>query len=214
MLFQDREEAAYQLLLLLEEFRNKEVVVLAIPRGGVPIGYILAKELNASLDLLLSKKIGAPGNPEYAIGAVGIDFSWVDRQLDIDPGYIQTEINRIRTELKRKQSIFKQHKNPASLKNKIVIITDDGIATGRTILAAIPSIREQQPDSIIIATPVCSPQARALLEPQVEQLISCADPDPFIGVGRFYQNFEEVTDQQVLTLLNSFYHPPTHATKN
>lgn len=214
MLFQDREEAAYQLLLLLEEFRNKEVVVLAIPRGGVPIGYILAKELNASLDLLLSKKIGAPGNPEYAIGAVGIDFSWVDRQLDIDPGYIQTEINRIRTELKRKQSFFKQYKNPALLKNKIVIITDDGIATGRTILAAIPSIREQQPDSIIIATPVCSPQARALLEPQVEQLVSCADPDPFIGVGRFYQNFEEVTDQQVLTLLNLFYHPPTHATKN
>lgn len=213
MLFQDRQEAAYQLLLLLEEFRNKEVVVMAIPRGGVPIGYILAKELNASLDLLLSKKIGAPGNPEYAIGAVGIDFSWVDQQLDIDPGYIQTEINRIRTELKRKQSIFKQYNAP-TLQHKIVIITDDGIATGRTIVAALPSIRKQQPDSIIIATPVCSPQARAMLEPQVEQLISCADPDPFIGVGRFYQNFEEITDQQVLTLLNSFYHPPTHAAKN
>lgn len=214
MLFQDRQDAAKQLLWLLEEFRNKEVVVLAIPRGGVPIGCILAKELNASLDLLLSKKIGAPGNPEFAIGAVGPDFIWVESQLDIDPSYIEKETNRIRAELTRRQTIFNKYKTPTPLKDKIVIITDDGIATGRTILAALPTIRKQQPDSIIVATPVCSPQARTLLEPQVEQLISCADPDPFIGVGRFYQNFEEVTDQQVLLLLDSFYQTHTHVAKN
>ncbi|MFN5606857.1 MAG: phosphoribosyltransferase family protein, partial [Bacteroidota bacterium] len=128
--------------------------------------------------------------------------------------YLQAETKRIQEQLKSRYALFRGNKSPVPLTGKTVIITDDGIATGRTILAALPAIQKKHPAEIVIATPVCSLQARARLEPLVDQLISCADPDPFIGVGRFYNNFEEITDLQVLSLLQSLKENTPHAPKN
>jgi predicted phosphoribosyltransferase len=204
MYFTDRTNAAVQLVPLLEKYKGQDTVVLAVPRGGVPIGCILAKAMGASLDLLMSKKIGAPGNPEYAIGAVGFEEELIEDKNGISEEYIQQEIINIREQLRQRYKKFRGGKAPVSLRGKTVIITDDGIATGRTILAALPLIKKQQPQRVIIAVPVCSEQARDRLQPRVNELISCYFPDPFIGVGRFYTNFGQVEDDEVTQLLRQF----------
>lgn len=204
MYFTDRTEAAIQLLPLVKKYSGPNTVVLAIPRGGVPIGCILAKSLGASLDLLMSKKIGAPYNPEYAIGAVALEGELVEETEGIPPEYIQQEMNTIRQQLQERYYNFWGDRKPLSLHQKTVLITDDGIATGRTILAAIPVLRKQIPRAIVVAVPVCSLQARERLLPLVDELLSCYYPDPFMGVGRFYTNFGQVEDEEVKTLLREF----------
>lgn len=204
MYFTDRTEAALQLVPLVKKYRGANTVVLAIPRGGVPIGCILAKSLEAPLDLLMSKKIGAPYDPEYAIGAVGIKGELIEETTGVPEDYIRQEIVRIKQQLQERYHNFWGDRQPLSLQDKTVLITDDGIATGRTILAALPMLKKQAPKSIIVAVPVCSPQARERLLPMVDELISCYYPDPFMGVGRFYTNFEQVEDEEVITLLQSF----------
>lgn len=204
MYFADRTDAAYQLRSLLAKYKGAETVVLAIPRGGVPIGCILARYLGASLDLLMSKKIGAPGNPEYAIGAVCPEGMIIEDRAGVSETYIREETARIRQQIAERYQRFRGGEKPISLKGKKVIITDDGIATGRTLLAAIPPIRKQNPKSIIVAAPVCSVEARSRLLPIVDELICCYFPDPFIGVARFYTNFEQVEDEEVIQLLRNF----------
>lgn len=204
MYFTDRTEAALQLLPLVKKYSGPNTVVLAIPRGGVPIGCILARSLGASLDLLMSKKIGAPYDPEYAIGAVGMESELIEETEGIPENYIQQETAAIRQQLQVRYHKFWGERKPLPLLNKTVIVTDDGIATGRTLLAALPMLRKQVPSSIIIAVPVCSPQAEQRLVPLVNELISCYYPDPFIGVGRFYTNFGQVDDEEVMKLLREF----------
>jgi predicted phosphoribosyltransferase len=200
----DRTEAALQLLPLVKKYSGANTVVLAIPRGGVPIGCILAKSLGASLDLLMTKKIGSPFNPEYAIGAVGMESELIEETEGIPEEYIQQETAKIREQLKTRYLHFWGDKKPLPLENKTVIITDDGIATGRTILASFPILQKQKPNAIIIAVPVCSREAQRRLIPLVNELICCYYPDPFIGVGRFYTNFEQVEDEEVKRLLREF----------
>ena len=204
MYFTDRTDAAYQLRPLLAKYKGSDTVVLAIPRGGVPIGIHLARYLGASLDLLMSKKIGAPGNPEYAIGAVCPEGVMLADIAGISETYIQEETEVIRKKLQERYQLFRGGKKPIALKDKTVIITDDGIATGRTILAAIPSIKKQQPRSLVVAAPVCSVEAQSRLLPLVDDLICCFFPDPFIGVARFYTNFAQVEDEEVIQLLQEF----------
>lgn len=208
MIFHDRQDAALQLLPYLENYQSKNVIVLAVPRGGVPIGCILAKSLKSQLDLLMTKKIGAPGNAEFAIGAVGPDFVLIEDEFPVDRAYLQHETKRIQRQLKERYQLFRKGQPPLPLQGKTVIITDDGIATGRTLLAAISALRQKNPAAIIIAVPVCSVQARTRLEPLVNKLISIDYPDPFIGVGRFYENFEEVTDEQVRLLVEEMQKSP------
>ena len=192
------------MLPLVKKYSGPNTVILAIPRGGVPIGCILAKSLGASLDLLMSKKIGSPYNPEYAIGAVGIEGELIEEREGIPNEYIQQEIIAIRKQLATRYHNFWGDRKPLSLHNKTVVITDDGIATGRTILAAIPVLKKQGPKAIIVAVPVCSLEARERLLPMIDDLLSCYYPDPFIGVGRFYTNFGQVEDEEVVALLQEF----------
>lgn len=204
MYFTDRTEAALQLLPLVKKYKGPNTVVLAVPRGGVPIGCILAKSLEAPLDLLMSKKIGAPYDPEFAIGAVSLGGELLEETEGISQQYIEKEIVAIRKKLQERYRSFWGDRKPLSLHEKTVLITDDGIATGRTILAAIPILKKQAPKALVVAVPVCSVQARERLLPEVNELLSCYYPDPFIGVGRFYTNFGQVEDEEVITLLQPF----------
>src|SRR5665647_2687221 len=137
MLFKNRYDAALKLIAFLEKYKDERRVVFAIPRGGVPIGYYIAKHYNLPLELLLTKKIGHPGNEEFAIGAVSLEDYIIDERHNIPESYIENEIKRIRESLKERYKKFMGDRKPVDMEGKIAIIVDDGIATGNTLLAAI-----------------------------------------------------------------------------
>lgn len=199
--FSDREQAAQQLAVLLAKHKGPQTLVLAIPRGGVPIGSVLAHQLGAPLDLLMAKKIGYPGNPEFAVAAVCENESVLQAPQEVSREYIDHQREKIKQELQERYRTLTRREQPVSTTKRNVIITDDGIATGCTMLAAVRAIRKQRPAAVIVATPVCSHEARIRLKPEVDELISCYYPDPFVGVGRFYRQFEQVTDQEVREML-------------
>ena len=201
MFFLDRYDAAKQLVPLLKKYTNEEGVILAVPRGGVPIGYYLAKHFAFPLDLLMTKKIGHPANEEFAIGAVGIEDSVVDKFYSVPDYYIEHEINRIRKSLVERYKKFMGDREPVDLKNKIVIVVDDGIATGKTILATLKLLRSRHPKKLVVAVPVASAEAADLISKEVDEFIAVYMPEPFYGVGRFYHDFSEVTDEDVIELL-------------
>ncbi|MFM8806092.1 MAG: phosphoribosyltransferase [Sphingomonadales bacterium] len=203
MYFTDRKEAAIQLAKLVSAHKGPQTLVLAIPRGGVPIGYVLANQLEAPIDLLMAKRIGFPGDPEYAIGAVCENETIIDENSGVSPEYIIQQRDKIKKELKYRYTILTGRQRALSVQRKKVILVDDGIATGRTMLAAVRAIRKQRPASLIIAVPVCSFEASTRLKPEVDELVSCYYPDPFVGVGRFYREFTQVTDQEVIGMLRS-----------
>ncbi len=206
MYFIDRYDAAMQLALRLEKYKDEDGVILAVPRGGVPIGYYLAKHLNFILDLLMAKKIGHPMNEEYAIGAIGLEESImeaIDEEMkDVPKEYIEKETIRIRQQLKEQYLKFMGRNEPTDIRNKIVIVADDGIATGRTILATLKMLRNKKPGKLIVAVPVASQQAAERIKQEVDEFICLYIPSPFYGVGRFYDDFTQVEDDEVMALLN------------
>ena len=202
-MFKDRYDAALQLAKKLEKYRNNGGIVLAIPRGGVPIGYVVAKELKLPLEIILSKKIGHPLNPEFAIGSVSLQGAMInDNVMDVSLDYIQRESEQIHKKLKEKFSLYMGNRKSTDLKNKTVIIVDDGIATGSTILATVDSIKKSKPKAIIIAVPVSSLFAESKLSKVVDEFICLITPENFMGVGQFYDNFSQVSDEEVIQLLS------------
>ena len=201
MIFDDRYDAALRLIPLLEKYKNKRGVVLAVPRGGVPLGYYIAKNFNFPLELMLTKKIGHPASEEYAIGAVSLEGEIVEPPFDISGEYIQNEIKRIRQSLKERYRKFMGDRKPVDLKHKIVIVVDDGIATGNTILAAIKMMQKQKPEKIVVAVPVSPPETARKIKKQVDDFICLYTPAEFFGVGQFYKDFSEVSDEEVIRLL-------------
>jgi predicted phosphoribosyltransferase len=203
MYFSDRYDAARQLVPLLEHYKHQNGVILAVPRGGVPIGYYLAKHLGLSLDLLMTKKIGHPVNEEYAIGAVGLEDSFIENSIrGIPYTYIQRETARIRQQLAGRYKQFMGDRKPIDIQDRIVIVADDGIATGRTILATLKMLKSKQPRKLIVAVPVASPQAAQRISKEVDEFICLHTPYPFYGVGRFYKDFTQVDDNEVMRLLH------------
>jgi putative phosphoribosyl transferase len=202
MYFKDRLDAAMQLVPLLEKYKNEAGVVLAVPRGGVPIGYYLAKHFGFPLELLLTKKLGHPLQPEFAIGAVTLEDSFVDDDYDLSPDFIQAEIKRIRQELLRRYKAFMGDRQPTELKDKTVIVVDDGIATGRTIKAAIKLLRRKEPKQLIVAVPVAPANTGQEFAGLVDDFICVYSPDEFYGVGAFYEDFEQVEDNEMMALLH------------
>jgi predicted phosphoribosyltransferase len=201
MRFHNRIDAAHQLIPLLEKFKQEACVVLAVPRGGVPIGYEIAAHFRFPLDILLAKKIGHPASSELAIGAVSLEDAVIDDRHGITDSYIQGEIMKIRQRLMERQKKFLGDRQPVSLKGKTVIITDDGIATGHTLLAAIKLIRTQQPKKIVIAVPVAPIRAAQKIQTVVDDFICLHTPYDFFGVGQFYHDFSQVSDEEVISLL-------------
>lgn len=196
-MFKDRIEAGYALAEKLKKYKNANGVVLAVPKGAVPIGFVVARELGLPLELILSKKIGHPVNKEYAIGAVSLLGSFVVPHEDVRQEYIDKEILRIRNNLKDMQHKFMAGRPPQDVRDKTVIVIDDGIATGNTLMATINILKKNHPARIVIAVPVSSRAAYAKLSKQVDELISLIIPEYFAGVGAFYEQFEDVSEEQV-----------------
>ncbi len=201
MYFIDRYDAAMQLATKLEKYKNEDGVILAVPRGGVPIGYYLAKHLDFTLDLLMTKKLGHPANDEFAIGAVGIESIIIEEAYQIPKEYIQQQTKRIRQELIERYKKFMGDREPAVLKNKIVIVIDDGVATGRTILATLRMLRSREPKKLVVAVPVASQEAAEKIKKEVDDFICLYTPKTFYGVGRFYDDFSQTSDEEVIALL-------------
>lgn len=204
-MFRDRIDAGMQLANRLVHYKNQDGVVLAIPRGGVPVGYRIAKKLGFPLEILLTKKIGYPGNAEYAVGAVSLSGSYVDETIALPQEYIDREIATIREALEKRFQWFHKNRKPVTLKGKVVILTDDGIATGNTILAALRMVMAASPAKIIVAVPVAPRSFEKKLEAyRVDEWICLLTPRRFSAVGQFYEDFNVVSDDEVIQLLGEF----------
>lgn len=203
MIFANRLEAGSLLASKLSEYKKSNSIVVAIPRGGVPVGYIVAKKLGLPLDIFLVKKIGHPDNPEYAIGSVTLDRYSIDREEQgVSDEYLQDEVNKIRNELQRRYRIFTGKHTPGDFNNKSVILVDDGIATGSTLMAAVKSIRESGAAKIIIAVPVAPLHAAQRFKPLCDEYICILEPYGFSSVGQFYRDFPQISDEEVVALLH------------
>ncbi|UII31782.1 phosphoribosyltransferase [Fulvivirga ulvae] len=201
-MFYDREDAAQQLANRLKLYRHENAIILAVPRGGVPVGKIVSGSLGLPLDIILTKKIGHPVNKEYAIGAVGLNDSYFTNADDIVPSsYVEQEVERVRSDLRDRYELYMGNKEPLKLHNKTVIIVDDGIATGSTLLATIRLARKKGAVKIIIAAPVGPPQAVKRLKEAADEVVCLEMPADFNAVGQFYQHFDQVSDEKVRALL-------------
>ncbi len=200
--FYNREDAGMQLAAKLQKFKNSNTVVLAVPRGGVPVACQIAKELGLPMDIILTKKIGHPANKEYAIGAASLHDYFVLPHEGVTAAYITEEVAQIRRRLKEMHRLMADNRLPPAVQGKTVIIVDDGIATGNTLLATVHLLRKSNPGKIIIAAPVASQSAVNKLEMETDEVITVLTPDVFFGVGAFYEDFSQVTDEEVLHYLN------------
>lgn len=200
-LLKDRLEAGFLLSKKLEKYRGTNTIILAIPRGGVPIGYEIAKSLHLPLDIILSKKIGHPYNKEFAIGAVSLESLILDEHPDIPKEYIEKEVVKIRKLLLEKYELYMGAKEPLEVKGKNVILVDDGIATGNTLLASIGMLRKRKAEKIIVAVPVLPHSAVDEFEQKADELIYLIAPKHFRGVGGFYEHFDQVEDEEVIRKL-------------
>jgi putative phosphoribosyl transferase len=204
-MFTNRTDAGNQLAKKLAKYKNTDGVVMAIPRGGVPIGVVVASYLRLPLEVLLAKKIGHPLNPEFAIGAVSLTGTCIPANMtDITASYIASETKKIQAALKLKYQLFMGDQLPMDISNKVVILVDDGMATGNTLQACIDTVKINCPKKIIVAVPVASKNAIHTLAPLVDEVVCVLVPDLFYGVGQFYSDFSQVTDQEVIESLHTF----------
>jgi predicted phosphoribosyltransferase len=205
-MFEDRGDAARQLAEHLEKYKDTDTVVLGIPRGGVPIAYHIAEALHLPMDVIFTKKLGHPDNPEMAIGAISLESAAVSRQFRVSEEFIQAEIERIRKELRRRRETYTADKERIPLHGKRVLLTDDGVATGSTMLATIGLLRKARAAAVTVAVPVSSVKARKLLEQYVDEFISLMTPEDFRAVGRYYKNYQQLSDEAVVDLLRKSHH--------
>ncbi len=207
-IFSDRMEAGRFLADELKFYKDSQAVVLGIPRGGVVIAAEIARGLLLPLDMIFSRKIGAPGHPEYAIGAMSEDGEVylndeAIAQWQIGQDYIIGRQNRQRLEIQRLSSLFRQFYPKVPVENRIVILTDDGVATGATMQAALWSLIHEHPHRTVVALPVGTEQALTELAKDADEVICLNVPESFSGVGQFYQNFAQVSDEDVASILRS-----------
>lgn len=209
MLFQDRREAGKALARELESLRGTpNLLVLGIPRGGVVIGHEIAQALGAPLDVYITRKIGAPHNPELAIGAVASDGTLLidhqlSRRLGVSQEYVDQEAERQKAEIKRRLSEYRGDRPAPEIRGKVIILADDGVATGATTLATIRAIRAQEPAELILAVPVGPHDSIESLRQEVDRLVCLHAPEIFWAVGAFYNVFDQTSDAEVKALLHT-----------
>ena len=208
MSFLDRREAGQRLAAALMRFRDKRPVVLALPRGGVPVGFEIATALNALLDVVLVRKIGHPWSPELAVGALAegepperfIDEATV-AELNVSLTYLHQETARQTQEIEHRRQRYRADRPQLDVRNRTAILVDDGIATGATMQAALRSVRNRNPHALVLAVPVAPASTLAALRPEVEEIVCLESPDDFGAVGSFYANFRPIEDAVVIDLL-------------
>jgi putative phosphoribosyl transferase len=206
--FQDRREAGLRLAEALARFAPAHPLVLALPRGGVPVAYEVAKALDAEMDLLFVRKIGAPGYAELGLGAVvdGVEPQLVlneevVRQLGPNPNYIRAEMQRQLAEIERRRRVYMGGMPPIEMLRRTVIVVDDGIATGGTMRAALRGVRKNHPMRLIMAVPVAPGDSIAELAGECDEIICLAQPMPFYAVGPHYAVFDQTSDDEVIRLV-------------
>lgn len=205
-MFTDRTDAGIKLSEQLMKYAKNQVVVLAIPRGGLPVASIVAKSLEAPLDVALIKKLGHPYNKEYAIGAISLNNSVLSDAMGVTKSYIKEETRRIREILKKRHDQYYKNRSPQSLEDKIVIIIDDGIATGNTVIATVELVHQQNPKKIVVAIPVAPKMAVTNLEelPLVDEVVCLYAPFNFHAVSQFYEKFDQLSDKEAIAILEAF----------
>jgi putative phosphoribosyl transferase len=205
--FRDRSEAGRRLAAALEKYANRpNLLVLALPRGGVPVGYEVARALNATLDLLLVRKLGVPGHEELAMGAIASGGVRIVAE-DVIAAFGITEMDlaaaaaREQAELRRQERTYRDDRPPPLIRDRAVILVDDGLATGSTMRAAALAVRAQHPEHLVIAVPVAPAETCAALRQDADEVICAISPEPFFAVGNWYENFSQTSDEEVHQLL-------------
>ena len=207
--FEDRADAGQRLAEALLNLMDENPIVLALPRGGVPVAFEVAKALHAPLDVVLVRKIGAPGQKELGLGAV-VDGAHPHIVLNDDvvrvvqpmQGYIEAEAARELAEIERRRALYRPGRPPLEVAGRTVIVIDDGIATGGTMKAVLKAIRELEPKKLVLAVPVAPPDSIADLSPFADDVVTLATPEPFYAVGAYYRDFTQTSDDEVIELLN------------
>jgi len=200
-MFQDRIDAGLALCQHLQHYKNVDGITLAVPRGGIPVALPVAKILQIPLEIILSKKIGHPMHKEFAIGAVSLTGQIIAPNAAVPDEYIQQETLHIREQLKAMYTKYMGNKTPTPVKGKVVIIIDDGVATGHTLLSTIEMIRKEGPAKIVIAVPVASKQAALKLSKVADEFVCVWIPSHFHSVGEFYTDFTQVSDEEAVSML-------------
>lgn len=205
MYFTDRTDAGKQLADKLTKYINQDVIVYGLPRGGVVSAYEVAKRLHAPLDLIITRKIGHPYEPEYAIAALSENGKIVENKgelVHVNHAWFEKEIQIQHAEIQRRRKLYLHERKPLPVKGKIAILVDDGIATGLTIEAAIKDMKHRHPKKIIVATPVASYDVVKKLEHEVDAVVALDTPEQFLGgIGGYYENFPQVSDQEVMYIM-------------
>ncbi|NGX33356.1 MAG: putative phosphoribosyl transferase [Candidatus Anoxychlamydiales bacterium] len=206
MLFKNRQDATKKLSSLLKKYKNKkDTIIIALPRGGVVIGDILSKELNLSLDIIVARKLSSPLLEELAIGAICEDFEFLNEELikgyDISDEYLKKEIEKEKNLANARETLYRQNKKPIYLKDKTILLVDDGIATGATMIAAIGALKKRKVKKIIVAIPLGPYFTIEKLNKLVAEVICPYIPDDFLAIAQYFENFEQVSDTEVIEIL-------------
>jgi len=208
MIFQDRSQAGRVLASSLMKYAGRlDAVVLALPRGGVPVAFEIAKELGLPVDVFVVRKLGVPGHEELAMGALasgGVRYinEEVTNELGITPDTIEEVSRREEQEIERREQLYRAGRPPLDIERRTVILVDDGLATGSTMLAAIAALRQHNPAQIVVAVPAAARETCARIARTVEETVCAITPEPFVAVGQWYHSFSQTTDDEVRDLLS------------
>ncbi len=208
MYFEDRFDAGEKLAKEIEKRVGRPSIVLGIPRGGVVIGYVIAKKLHAKLDVIIARKIGVPGNPELAVAAVAEDGE-VAVEEDVATlyrgsyEYIEREAKKETEEIKKRIEKFREGRDLTDISGKEVIVVDDGLATGTTMVAALKTLKKRKPERLIAAAPVASREAIIKVRSIADEAVVLSVPEEFFAIGEFYRDFSQVSDEEVIQYLSS-----------
>lgn len=214
--FSNRQQAGALLVHRLRGlYQHENAIVLALPRGGVPVGFSIAKVLEIPLDVLLVRKLGVPGHEEYAMGAIAngglcILQHEVLEALEIPTSVVENMAQRALREIDRQDKLYRANRGPLSVRGRVVILVDDGMATGSSMMIAVKTLRKEMPARIIVATPVAPPETCQKLRAEADEVICLSTPDPFYAVGLWYEDFDQTTDAEVINFLKALEREHVH----